>query len=158
MKGESRNGLLARLRRSRVPLGRAVLALFTTTWLGLAVQPCMAEAAQGGEIATVAEADAHAGGCGGASAPVEAPQDHDCPHCPPSGDCGTALECDAVGVPAMVGKALELPRADLGAWIDLPEPLPIADWRPVRGWTAAGPQDPRASPRSLRQRFCTYLK
>lgn len=154
-------GLLATLRRLRLPLGRGVLAMFAATWLGLAVQPCMADAQHAGEPVPM---EHHAGGCGGetSSGPQTAPA-HDCPHCPPggldAGECGTALDCKSVGVPAMVSKAAEPPRADLGAWIDLPAPLPAAILQSrAPGATAAAPRAPRAPPRPLQQRYCSYLK
>ena len=157
-------GLLAKLRRLRLPLGRGVVAMFAATWLGLAVQPCMADAPQAGEPDAPAPMAHHAGGCGGEAAaePQPAPA-HDCPHCPPGGlyavECGTALDCKSVGVPAMVSKAAEPPRADLGAWIDLPVPLPAAMVQSrAAGAAAAAPRAPRAPPRPLQQRFCTYLK
>lgn len=158
MKGQSTIGVLARLRLSQVPVARAVLALFVTTWLCLAVQPCMAEAAATGDVATEQAATGHHAGCGDMPPPAPA---HDCPHCPPgdhAGDCGTALDCASVGVPAMVSKAVEPPAADLGAWLDLPAPLPrsLADPAPLRATQSRHP--PRASPRTLQQRYCSYLK
>ena len=157
-------GVLEKLRRMRLPLGRGMVAMFAATWLGLAVQPCMADALHAGEPAAPAPVEHHSGGCGGehVPAPQSAPS-HDCPHCPTSGlhagGCGTALECEAIGVPAMPSKATEPPRADLGAWIDLPEPPSgAAPQTHAPGAIAATHRAPRAPPRSFQQRFCSYLK
>jgi hypothetical protein len=162
MNRESGIRVLARLRRSRAPLGRALLALFTTTWLGLALQPCTAEASQPGDEAPPAAAPAQHEGCGGGTAPEPAPPEpmHDCPHCPPggnAGDCGTALYCGSAGVPGIAAKSVELPRADPGAWLDLPVPLPqvLPDTAPA--WVVPIRQ-PRAAPRPLQQRYCRYRK
>jgi hypothetical protein len=155
--------LLARLRRSRLGLGRGVLAVFTATWLGLALQPCTADASPDDEAVTQSPMDHHAGGCGGEPAQPQPEPRHDCPHCPSgglhAGDCGTALDCKAVGVPAMVSKASDPPRADLGAWIDLPALPPGAYLQPqVPGAAVMADRSPRAPPRSVQQRFCSYLK
>jgi hypothetical protein len=157
-------GLLAKLRRLRLPLGRGVVAMFAATWLGLAVQPCMADAPHAGEPAAPAPMEHHAGGCGGeaASQPQTTPA-HDCPHCPPggmnAGECGTALDCKSVGVPAMVSKATEPPRADLGAWIDLPVPPSAAVLqRHAPAAAIAAQRSPHPPPRPLQQRYCSYLK
>lgn len=152
------------LRRVRLPLGRGVLAVFAATWLGLAVQPCMAGEAPADGAAAPAPMEHHAGGCGGESAPEphSAPA-HDCPHCPPGGmqgnDCGTALNCKSVGVPAMVSKAAEPPRADFGAWIDLPvAPAPAVLQRHPPASAIAAQRSPHPPPRPLQQRFCSYQK
>jgi|DewCreStandDraft_4_1066084.scaffolds.fasta_scaffold189571_2 hypothetical protein len=157
-------GLLSRLRRLRLPLGRGALAVFAATWLGLAVQPCMADAVPADGTAEPAPMERHAGGCGGEAAPErQSAPAHDCPHCPPggmnAGECSTALACTSIGVPAMVSKAGEPPRADFGAWIDLPVP-PGGASPPSRapGAAVAAQRVPRAPPRPLQQRFCSYLK
>lgn len=149
--------LLHSLRRWRASLGRVTVGLFAVSWLGLAVQPCMA-----GTGPMDAHAGMHAHHAG--DAPAE-PVTHDCPHCPPSPsghhDCasGTALECDAVGVPALPAKDTQPAQpADIGLgpllttyWADLARPPPVvATFSPVDS-----PHAPRAT---LQQRYCSYLK
>jgi len=150
--------LIQALRRRQTRIARAVTVLFAVSWLGLAVQPCVAGAA-GPEAS-------HAGHAGMGHAPTSAPEStagHGCPHCPPQPsagqDCGTgvALECDAIG-------ALVLPGKDPGAQVWFPVLLGAAPTYPFE-WTAGSqrirPADPgawRPPDRPLHQRFCTYLK
>lgn len=150
-------GLLARLRRARIPLARAVVVLFAATWLGLAVQPCVASGTTHHDAATPVHGEGHAGGCGDAGTAPE-PPGHDCPHCAHPGDCGTALECDAIGVPAMVGKPAEPPKADFGAWIDLPMQSAPPSPTPARTWAQSIRRPPRAPPRSLQQLFGIFIE
>lgn len=162
MNRESRISVLARLRRLRLPLGRALLAAFVASWLGLAVQPCMAEAATGPQDASPAATTAHHDGCGGGAAPEPVPEpQHPCPHCPQGGgqgDCGTALDCEAAGVPGILVKAAESPRADLGAWIDLPADPPAAQSMRAPPGATFEPVPSRTPPRNLQQRYCRFQK
>jgi hypothetical protein len=155
MNRESGIRLLVRLRRSRASLGRALLALFTVAWLGLALQPCVAQASHAHGAPASAEHSGH-GGCGGEPQPAP-----DCPHCLPgsqAGACGTALDCGSAGAPAPAVKAADAPRADVGAWIDLP--LPAPDTLPDGTSLPAPDERPAAlvAPRSLLERYCTHLE
>ncbi len=151
--------LIQALRRRQTPIARAVIVLFAVSWLGLAVQPCVAGAA-GSEAP-------HSGHHAGTKhTPPSAPESaagHDCPHCPPEPagghDCGTgvALECDAVG-------ALVLPGKDAGVQAWFPTSLGAAPTYPFEwsvGSQLARPADDgawRPPDRPLHQRFCSYLK
>jgi hypothetical protein len=150
--------LLKALRHRQVRIARAVTVLFAASWLGLAVQPCVAGAAAPETLASGHGAMGH----GPAPSP-ESTAEHDCPHCPPapaSGhDCskGVALDCDAVSVPI-------LPAKDPGdtAWPNVLHgagPGYQVDWTTDRqgGWSA-DPATWRPPDRPLQQRFCTYLK
>lgn len=157
MRRESAVGVLSRLRRLRRPLGSAALALFTASWLGLAVQPCLAHASS--DEPAQASVTHHAGGCGGEAEPApQATPTHDCPHCASddaahAAGCGTALDCDAVGLPGLSAKPTEPPRADLGAWIDLPLPDADPGLAPRLVRAAAAALAPRAPPRLLQHRY-----
>jgi hypothetical protein len=140
--------LLHTLRRTRVAIARAVLPVFVASWLGLVFQPCIA-----GELAgtqPLAGQSEHAG--------------HDCPHCPPKAvsnhDCGTALaiECDAVGVPAIPAKDVSPTTPDLGAWLNLPADVALCHDPGRRLQDRAGSVPPHPPPDSLQQRYCRYLK
>ncbi len=144
--------LVSRLRRAQ-PVARALLSLFALAWLALAMQPCVATAAQ----ADAAGHSQHAG-CGGAPEPAPA---GDCPHCPPGshgGNCGTALDCGSVGATLTAGKSADAPRADLIAWVDLPAfyaaippdagPAPALERRLATS----------APPRALLETYCTHLE
>lgn len=139
------------IRRRQVTTARAITALFALAWLGLAVQPCTAMT-----VEPAAEhsgmAGHHAAGDGG----------HDCPHCPPSSDaaddCGAALGCDAVGVPALPGKGLDLPGPDLSAVLPsdaIPRPLAGRWGVPTPAFDRSCRRSP---PVSLQRVYCTYLK
>jgi len=148
--------LLAGFRRRQAPVARAIVVLFAASWLGLAMQPCVA-----GHLGDRVH-DAGVAGHHGAPAP-DAGAGHDCPHCPPKAteghDCGTgvALECDAIGVPV-------LPSKDSDSFSWLPDLLPAGEGIRIdldagRPGTVGPRQAPWRPPdRPLQQRFCTYLK
>ena len=150
-------GLLQALRHRQVRIARAITVLFAVSWLGLAMQPCVAGVA-GPETRA-----SHHGVMGHEPAPEPPVAAHDCPHCPPEPgaghDCGTgvALECDAIGIPVLPAK-----DPDDSAWLHPvlgPGPSYEVDWPASahRGWSA-GPETWRPPDRPLQQRFCTYLK
>ncbi len=151
------------LRRRRGSLGRALVAAFAATWLGLAVQPCMAHDAAS-EPTPSGDArhqghDHHAGG----DMPAGDMSQH-CPHCPPGPtdghDCatGTALECDAVGAPGLPTQHHDqLEPAKL--LVGMAPVLIIAPLVALEGSQPASPVDsPHPPGATLQQRFCTYLK
>jgi len=134
-------------------MARSFAVLFAISWLGLAIQPCMA-----GAHADDSPQTGHAGHHPAPAAPA-----HDCPHCPPAPagdpDCGggVALDCDAVGVPALPSKDSVGQQWDAPAMVALPaQPLawPSACSEPA-WYPPARAQPP---PRSLQQRFCSFLK
>ena len=144
--------MLAAFRRVQAPVARVVTALFAITWLGLAIQPC-----------TAMDQDPTAGPSGHADHGSDGSDgSHHCPHCPPSGEgaghAGTALACDAVGLPAVPSKDVDTPQPDLA--------LSIAsiDHRQAFAATAplihrlTRPPDWRPPTASLQQRYCSYLK
>lgn len=143
--------LLARMRRSQGTRARALVALFAISWMGLAVQPCVAGAGHD-----------HAGAAG-----HEMPAAHGdpgCPHCPPAPaddeECGTgsALSCDGVDVPAPPAKAADVPQWDAGAAIDLPSVAPLSFSSNRVEAPKAGSAVWRPPSASVQQRFCTFLK
>lgn len=129
-------------------LARATVVLFAAGWLGLAVQPCVAASAH--------DAGTPAPGMPGGHG-------HDCPHCPPPADdragCGDAvtLDCAAAGEPALVSQAVKVPDTHMPAGMP-PAPLHQVLAEPGRASPRA-PPDParRIVPRSLQQRYCSYL-
>jgi hypothetical protein len=140
---------LAGLRRWKLPLARALTALFAFGWLALALQPCQASA-HGAPAAPAGQGTHHPMGDAG----------HPCPHCPPSSsdDCGagSALDCRAVGV--------AVPPQDIA-------PPAIAVLQPAvfefveaacaeRAVTPVPPDPGRTRPpaSSLQQRYCSFLK
>ncbi len=141
--------LLGALRHYSLPLGRAAVVLFAASWLGLAVQPCAAS------------------GMHGAGEPVpEMPggDGHDCPHCPPpadeSHDCSTAvaLDCAAAGEPALAAKTVKAPDTHPGVAI-APAILHATLAGPGHAAPRAPPDPARCiAPRTVQQRYCTYLK
>jgi hypothetical protein len=143
--------LLARMRRSQGTRARALVALFAISWMGLAVQPC------------VAGADHDHAGAAGHEMPA-AHGDPGCPHCPPApaddDECGTgsALSCDGVDVPAPPNKAGDVPQWDACAAIDLPSvaslPCSSNSVEALRAGSAAW----RPPSASVQQRFCIFLK
>jgi hypothetical protein len=147
--------LLAGLRRSQVPLARTLVALFAISWLGLAVQPCAAMGHGHGQQDSGQAAHHDSQGVAG----------HDCPHCPPApaddqDDCSTgiALDCTIAGIPVPSTQAVEQPRFDTWAIIDLPD-FPALTLRPSEldspTCEHAVWRPPSAS---IQQRFCTFLK
>lgn len=160
--------LLARIRSRHVPLARALVALFAVGWLALALQPCHAmgqaepaHPAHGHGGSGAGHAD-HAHGSSGGGKPMPAGGDTPCPHCPSDSpdDCGlgTAIDCEAIGVPAVSAQKAGVPAFDTFAWhvaplLSVVEPGNV----PLRsGWPgSSGIRPPSAS---LQQRYCTYLK
>lgn len=146
--------LFASLRRSQVPMARALVAFFAVGWLGLAVQPCAAMAHAPGQQDTGMAA--HHDGHGAAG--------HDCPHCPPAPaddegcGTGTALNCEDAGIAGPSAKPAEQPRFDTWAVMDLPAP-PVPSLSAIR---LDGPASPpviwRPPSASIQQRFCSFLK
>lgn len=140
--------LIGTFRQHSPPLTRAMVVLFAASWLGLAVQPCVA-------------ASAHDAGTPAPAMP--AGNGHDCPHCPPPAgdpaDCGdaVALDCVAVGQPALASQAVKAPDTHMPACIP-PAPLHLMLAEPGQASPRA-PPDParRVVPRSLQQRYCSYL-
>ena len=141
--------LIGGFRHYLPPLTRAMVVLFATGWLGLAVQPCLAAGAH----------DA------GATLPgMPAPHGHDCPHCPPPADdthdCGNAvaLDCAAVGEPALAAQAQK--NLDTHATVAIcAAPLHVALAEAGRVGPRAPPDPGRhVAPRTLQQRYCSYLK
>jgi hypothetical protein len=144
--------LLARIRRRRGSMcARTLVALFAISWMGLAVQPCVAGAGHDPPGAASHEMPAADG-------------DQGCPHCPPApaegDDCGTgsALDCDGVDVPAPPVKGTDLPQWDVWAVMDLPAPpdLPPSANRLAAPTLASAVWRPPSA--SIQQRFCTFLK
>ncbi len=136
--------LIGAFRHHSVPLTRAVVLLFAASWLGLAAQPCMAAAA-------------HDAGAPAAAA-------HDCPHCPPPAsdahDCdhAVAIECAADATPGVATQALKAPDLAPAAGLAM-APLHAALADPGHVAPRAPPDPGRSTvPRTLQQRYCTYLK
>ena len=154
----SSRSLLAVFRRAQVPTARAVTALFAVAWLGLAIQPCAAMS-QGQAV----EQGSHSGHAGhGGHAGDDGRTSQGCPHCPSStdgaGHPGTALACDAIGLPAMPSKNVDTPQPDLFVAI-----VGTAGSHPVVAPASVNrrlTEPPRRHPpsTSLRQRYCSYLK
>lgn len=141
--------LIGTFRRISKPLTRAVVVLFALAWLGLAAQPCMA-------------VGAHDSGTPVPQMPLG--DGHGCPHCPPpasdSRDCAdaVALDCVATGEPALMSRGVK--AQDQSPDIALPTVLPPAA---NAGSSLKAPTVPRGpgghvAPRSVQQRYCTYLK
>jgi hypothetical protein len=135
-------------------MARALVALFAIGWLGLAVQPCAAMGHAGD--------DPHAGQSAHHSGEGDVAQH--CPHCPPTPaddeDCstGTALNCEGAGIPGPAAKAVEQPRFDAWAVMDLPAPPGPslnANRFDTRSFVPALWRPPSAS---IQQRFCSFLK
>jgi hypothetical protein len=126
--------------------------LFASTWLGLAMQPCVAMDHSG---------DSGDGGHAGHDMPG-GHGGHDCPHCPPATEAddgcagATGLACD--GVPALPSKDAKSVKADSAVLIGY-----LATHDPFLLFSSASPGSPDAAqwrpPTStIQQRFCTYLK
>jgi len=143
--------LLARMRRSQGTCGRALVALFAISWMGLAVQPCVAGVGND-----------HAGAAGHQMPAAHG--DPGCPHCPPppaeDDPCGTpsALNCDGVDVPAPPAKAADAPHWDACAAIDLPSVASLSSGSNRVRAPGAAPAVWRPPSASIQQRFCTFLK
>jgi hypothetical protein len=145
--------LLADMRRSQLPLARALVALFAIGWLGLAAQPCaaMVHASDHESVAM----DAHHESQGSAG--------HQCPHCPPTptkDDCGTgtALSCGDAGIPGPAAKPLEQTRLDAWVVMEFSAAPAVAPALNQPGWPAAQPALLRPPSASIQQRFCSFLK
>jgi hypothetical protein len=143
--------LLARIRSYRGTCARALVALFAISWMGLAVQPCVAGTGHDHP------------GAGGHEMPA-ADEDRGCPHCPPApadgDDCGadSALNCDSVDVPAPPAKGTDVPQWDISAVMDLPAPPDLRSSANRIGAPTSASAIWRPPSTSIQQRFCTFLK
>ena len=146
--------LLSRMRRSQFPVTRVLVALFATSWLGVAIQPCAAMSHD--------SMDAHPGTAGHHT--VGDVPAHHCPHCPPAPDgneaCDEAgsLSCDGLETPVLPCKDLKTAQPDLPVLTGF---LKIQDFSsgalavPVLQADPGPWRPPTASPQ---QRFCSFLK
>lgn len=141
--------LIGTFRHYSRPLTRALVVLFTVSWLGLAVQPCVAASADH------SGAPAPAMPAGGA---------HDCPNCPPPavdpGDCGMVVAIDCAALGTAVPATQPLKGLDMQVPVGLPpSPLYLLLAEPARSGPPPLPDPGRhVAPCTLQQRYCSYLK